>query len=245
MSTVIAPACPLSLVDLLRWAGLLFEQAEFAAEAWEIQWWLRKCVSERTGISSKVIRQVIRQLAKGDGINGDDPRYIAEEYAWTPFDSIRVVEALQKLDKDGTTARLCGRLWEKWPVVRAVFNELFHDQGGFSAPSTAPTGQGERKKPRRAVFDELFHDQGGFSAPSTAPTGQGERKKPRRRGRKPDTDPKADKKVFDAWKTGCHKTYDGCAQALDLKSGRDVRLAIDRHRHRLKSGSRRNRRSTE
>ena len=57
--------------------------------------------------------------------------------------------------------------------------------------------------------------------------------KPKRRGRKPDTDPKADKRIADAWGTGRHKTYADLAHEL----GRpllDVRRAIDRHRKRLK-----------
>ncbi len=54
------------------------------------------------------------------------------------------------------------------------------------------------------------------------------RKKP---GRKPDTDPKKDKQIADAWKTGQYKTYEDCAEELG-KTQREVKLAIDRDRKR-------------
>lgn len=50
-----------------------------------------------------------------------------------------------------------------------------------------------------------------------------------KRGRPSDTDPKADKRVADAWGTGCYRTYEACGQALGM-TRRQVKLAIDRHR---------------
>jgi hypothetical protein len=68
------------------------------------------------------------------------------------------------------------------------------------------------------------HDQGG--------AGQGEGKRPpRRRGRKPDTNPKEDQRVADAWASGQYKTYEELANALGRKE-RDVKLALDRVRWR-------------
>lgn len=55
--------------------------------------------------------------------------------------------------------------------------------------------------------------------------------KPKRRGREPDTDPKADKRIAEAWGTGRHKTYADLAHELG-RPPLDVRRAIDRHRHR-------------
>jgi len=67
-----------------------------------------------------------------------------------------------------------------------------------------------------------------------AEPGQLEVDKPKRRkpGRPTDTDPKADKRIFDAWNTGQYKTYEDLARKLGLKK-RDVKLVIDRHRRRL------------
>jgi hypothetical protein len=62
--------------------------------------------------------------------------------------------------------------------------------------------------------------------------GQGEGERPKRpRGRKHDTDPKADKRIFDAWQSGSHQTYAELAGTLGMRE-REVKLAIDRHRKR-------------
>jgi hypothetical protein len=58
----------------------------------------------------------------------------------------------------------------------------------------------------------------------------------RRRGRKPDTDPKADKRIADAWGTQHYRTYADCARELG-NSAKEVKAALDRHRKR--TGSRR------
>jgi hypothetical protein len=58
----------------------------------------------------------------------------------------------------------------------------------------------------------------------------------RRRGRAGDTDPKADQKIWDAWKTGQHKDYADLARYLEV-SEKEVARAIDRHRHRLARAS--------
>jgi hypothetical protein len=83
----------------------------------------------------------------------------------------------------------------------------------------APGGQAERAAAGR--------DQGA--------AGQGEEEKPRRRrGRKPDTDPKDDQRVADAWASGRHKSHEELANALGRKE-RDVKLALDRARWRRRS----------
>jgi hypothetical protein len=65
-----------------------------------------------------------------------------------------------------------------------------------------------------------------------------ERKATGQRGRKPDTDKAADKRVYETWKTGCYKRYEDLARALG-ESELDVRHAVDRHRKRIPSKSRR------
>jgi hypothetical protein len=57
-------------------------------------------------------------------------------------------------------------------------------------------------------------------------------------GRKPDTDPKADKRIVDAWKTGRYKTYEQLAKALGGMTKKQVKRAIDRHRHPTKARKR-------
>jgi hypothetical protein len=53
----------------------------------------------------------------------------------------------------------------------------------------------------------------------------------KRRGRKPGTDPKADRRIADAWRTGSYKEYKDLAREVGM-SEREVGLAIDRDRHR-------------
>jgi hypothetical protein len=68
--------------------------------------------------------------------------------------------------------------------------------------------------------------------PAAGPKPEAEGAKPRpRRGRKPDTDPKADQRVADAWETGSYTTYADCAKALGM-TRRQVERALDRHRKR-------------
>ncbi|MCI0463807.1 MAG: hypothetical protein L0Z62_43285 [Gemmataceae bacterium] len=59
----------------------------------------------------------------------------------------------------------------------------------------------------------------------------------RRRGRKPDTDPKEDGRIWDAWKSHGFKNLADLASNLH-KTRLEVKRAIDRHRHRLKKDRR-------
>lgn len=51
-------------------------------------------------------------------------------------------------------------------------------------------------------------------------------------GRRIDTDPKKDKRIFDAWKTGRYPTYEALGRELQ-KTKHEVKTAIDRHRKRI------------
>jgi hypothetical protein len=65
-----------------------------------------------------------------------------------------------------------------------------------------------------------------------AGAGQGGGAKPKgKRGRKSDTDPKADQRVADAWRTRQYRTYSECGRALGITC-KQVKEAIDRCRHR-------------
>lgn len=56
----------------------------------------------------------------------------------------------------------------------------------------------------------------------------------KKRGRKLDTDPKADERIADAWETGQHKDYEALAAAIG-KRKHEVKCAIDRVRQRKKA----------
>jgi hypothetical protein len=65
--------------------------------------------------------------------------------------------------------------------------------------------------------------------------GAGRGKKPRKRSRPVDTDARADKRVYEAWKSRRYKNYSDLARELKM-SERDVKMAIDRHRKRVERG---------
>jgi hypothetical protein len=51
------------------------------------------------------------------------------------------------------------------------------------------------------------------------------------RGRRPKTDPKMDRQIAEAWKTGEHADHEQLARAFDMSKA-DARRALDRHRKR-------------
>jgi hypothetical protein len=53
------------------------------------------------------------------------------------------------------------------------------------------------------------------------------------RGRKPDTDAKADRRIAEAWDSGHYPTYEDLANELGMDK-RDIERALDRHRKRSK-----------
>lgn len=59
---------------------------------------------------------------------------------------------------------------------------------------------------------------------------------PTKRGRPADTDPARDARWSDAWGSGRYKTYADCAREFST-TGRDLKLALDRHRKRTKSAA--------
>jgi len=85
------------------------------------------------------------------------------------------------------------------------------------------------------------------STPPTAQPGEGEgngkagnttkKTAKQKRGRKIETDPKADKRIADAWATRRYKTYAELGQELKIAE-REVYLALERHRARKKRRSR-------
>ncbi len=80
------------------------------------------------------------------------------------------------------------------------------------------------KKEAERIDDE---DGGGNSIPKKRQS-----KKTQKRGRPVDTDPKADKQVYDAWKSGQYKTQAECARELGMEE-KPAKNAIERHRKRL------------
>jgi hypothetical protein len=68
-------------------------------------------------------------------------------------------------------------------------------------------------------------EPGSHEPPSKSPR----RKKP---GRPSDTDPKADERIFDAWKTGQYPSREELARAFGMSLTHAIQ-ALDRHRHRI------------
>lgn len=90
-----------------------------------------------------------------------------------------------------------------------------------------------------AAFQAVAKAEGGNGQPVESEprnaTPEQAPKRAKRRGRKPDTDPKEDRRIFDAWQTGLYPTYADLDNALNLPNGEGKR-ACDRHRKRLPKG---------
>ncbi len=74
--------------------------------------------------------------------------------------------------------------------------------------------------------EDAVNERGKWNASSDVPA---KRKRAKKRGRKPDTDKKEDQRIFDAWGTGQHKTYEELGMEMG-KTKAEVGRAIDRHR---------------
>ena len=100
-------------------------------------------------------------------------------------------------------------------------------------PEAALSSTGDRPaEPQAAGGDEegTPHSPGTVTEQDAPPT-----KSSRKRGRPRDTDPEKDKRIYDAWQSAHYSTYAGLAKELpgNMKA-KDVRRAIDRHRHRMR-----------
>ena len=79
------------------------------------------------------------------------------------------------------------------------------------------------------VLCKICCERFGYEAVEPAPV----IKPSKPRGRKPDTDPKRDKQIAEAWKSRGYANYKQLASALKMAKA-DVTRALDRHRKRQK-----------
>lgn len=114
-----------------------------------------------------------------------------------------------------------------------VYGWIFHQSGALSSKDLQHLK--DCQDTLRIIF--TYDDAGapGESMPSQDATPKvaeaAARKSRARRGRKPDTDPKADARIAEAWATGQYRTFADLERELKLPS-RGAKLAIDRHRKR-------------
>ena len=106
----------------------------------------------------------------------------------------------------------------------------FPEAGLPSAPDKVTDAAGST--PPAAKTDKTEANGGGDSTPKPKPP------PPPKRGRPVDTNPKADKRIYEAWKSGCHKTQANCDRELGLPAG-GTYAACERHRKRLARKTRR------
>jgi hypothetical protein len=107
------------------------------------------------------------------------------------------------------------------------FMDKYPHQGFHVSPTS--TWLAQMKALRQVAVEPT---SGNLSPTSTAEV----KSKRSNRGRKPDTDPKADEQVWNAWRTGEHKTLQQLGSALE-KDKKEVERAIDRHRKRIEKRS--------
>lgn len=87
----------------------------------------------------------------------------------------------------------------------------------------------------QVVASTLFQRAGNSSGPASQASATNDRRSPpKKRGRLPDTDPEADRKLAERWKaSGCTR-YADFARRAGLPAN-ELRNAVDRHRHRVPS----------
>ena len=114
-----------------------------------------------------------------------------------------------------------------------VYSWIFHQSGALSSKDLQHLK--DCQDTLRIIF--TYDDAGasGESMPSQDATPKvaeaAARKSRARRGRKPDTDPKDDKRIAEAWASRQYKTFADMERELDLPTGAGKR-AVDRHRKR-------------
>jgi hypothetical protein len=136
-------------------------------------------------------------------------------------DWLWMIPKFRELDQDGTTAKLWQKLLDECPAVLV-------EAGLLPATDATPPA----RKP---------DDGEGKGGADPTPAQPKNSKPPKdKRGRPADTDPKEDKRIFEAWKKRQYKTQADCDRALGLPPGATY-AAVERHRKRLDRRSKRRR----
>lgn len=102
---------------------------------------------------------------------------------------------------------------------------------GVTSPPTPVQEVSEPPAPDQPI-GKTDEGQGNAGADTAPGEPNDDKSAKRKRGRPPDTDPKEDKRIYEAWKTGQHKTKPDCDCALGLPAGTTY-TACERHRKRL------------
>jgi hypothetical protein len=144
--------------------------------------------------------------------------------AWTV--ALDVYRHCWEGDIDGATAKLdeaeaIGPSWARASITGALKRTI--PDAIVSPPS--PLGNAGEAAQAEGASD------GTGQAEVEQAEGAGQRPR-KRRGRPAAIDPKADQRIYEAWKTRHYKTYDELAVA-SRQSKRAVQLAIERHRKRI------------
>jgi hypothetical protein len=157
---------------------------------------------------------------------------------WVPGDCIQKYG--EKPEKLGAYDSL--NKFSEWPAIQDCACELF----GHSVFNSATwqrlktwllarpekTFQVQRAEVVR-LLREAVAKKAGLPTPPAAKTKTG-KGKGGKRGRTPDTDPKKDKRLAEAWATGRYRTFAELDTAEKLGKG-EAKRAVDRHRHRTKA----------
>ncbi len=107
---------------------------------------------------------------------------------------------------------------------------------GLPLPATPPTGEGVGESGTDPGNTPPTRDEPGAAVSKDGTpnvTASASRRPRAKRGRKPNTDPKADARIAEAWATGEYQTLEALGRELKLEKVK-VRRALDRHRKRKK-----------
>ena len=182
---------------------------------------LRECLGKDMLLSldfgKKLVQLVGTILAEALWLLDNGPA-LAEVLERRGFDSSGVLRVLHRASESGYGSP---SILPKWESIKVALQRAAI-QFGKSEPTRGDP-------PPSAVTPKQTEGKGGAGSTPLA----AKKTAKRNRGRKLETDPKADKKVADAWATGQYKTYAELGQGLG-KSEREVYLSLERHRARQK-----------
>jgi len=126
--------------------------------------------------------------------------------------------------------------------VREYLEALLEEKRGEGEPASDQSGiksvEVQALTPGQGEEGDAAGDQGRANgaegADDQVDPGEGQRARPKgNRGRKQDTDPKQDKRIWDAWHSRGHESLEALGNAIGMTK-REVRQALDRHRKRSK-----------
>lgn len=208
--------------DSQRWTH------DFREAAWKVHCFAKAPTNERPIQALQLIRECQDTLRV---IVTADERDVDAKGALDVFQRIRDAQPNPVELDDAELAQV-----EAWvntrprrPVSLARLQQ--EKRAGITTHQAEPDAEENWLAHLRFVVEYNRNLRGASQPGGTVPPRSGTEAKLKRAGRKPDTDPEEDKRIAEAWASGCYRNYADLDRERGLKPG-DGKRAVDRHRKR-------------